>query len=67
MGVQIPRRVHSQMPAKDVVSAVAARYLGEVFRKLAEQKESEIEEESLIPGSRPHDDIDPAEIAVFPG
>ena len=33
---------------EDVVCAVA-RYLGEVFRKLAEQKESRIEEGHLMP------------------
>jgi REP-associated tyrosine transposase len=43
MGVQISRDVHSQVPQEDVV-----RDLGEVFRRLAEQKESRIEEGHLL-------------------
>jgi REP element-mobilizing transposase RayT len=38
VGVQIPRRVHSEVP-----------HLGEVFRKLTEQKESRVEEGHLLP------------------
>ena len=38
------------------------QHLGEVFRKLAMQKESRVEEGHLMPGSRAHDDLDPSEI-----
>jgi putative transposase len=40
-------------------------HLGEVFRRLAQQKESRIEDSS--PRSRTHDDFDPAEIRRFVG
>ncbi len=43
------------------------RYLGEVFRKLAEQKESRIEEGHTDAGSGAHDDCDPAEVCGTPG
>ena len=45
---QIPRGVHSEVPAPDLVWHVAP-HLGEVFRKLAVQKESRIEEGHLLP------------------
>ena len=41
MGGQIPRGVHSQVPQEVLV--------GDVFRKLALQKESRIEEGHLMP------------------
>ena len=47
MGVQIPRRVHSQVPEKDLYVQLRP-HLGEVFRKLAAQKESRIEEGHLL-------------------
>jgi len=47
MGVQIPRRVHSQVPEKDPVLQLRP-HPGEVFRKLAAQKESRIEEGHLL-------------------
>ena len=34
------------------------RHLGEVFRQLAKQKESQIEEGHLLSGSRAHDDCE---------
>jgi putative transposase len=40
------------------------RHLGEVFRKLAVQKESRIEEGHLMPD---HDHLDPTEIRSLPG
>jgi putative transposase len=48
VGVQIPRGVHSEVPAPDLVWHVAPAP-GEVFRKLAVQKESRIEEGHLLP------------------
>src|SRR5215471_15366527 len=48
MGLQIPRGVHSQIPRK-VLYGELRRYLGDVFRKLAQQKESRIEEGHLMP------------------
>src|SRR5215467_12327192 len=47
MGVQIPRRVHSQVPEKTLYVQLRP-HLGEVFRKLAAQKESRIEEGHLL-------------------
>ena len=44
---QIPRCLHSEVPKKDVVRSIA-QYLGAVFRKLTEQKESQIEEGHLM-------------------
>ena len=41
------------------------KHLGEVFRKLALQKESKIEEGHLMP--RAHDDLDIAKIRSFAG
>jgi hypothetical protein len=38
------------------------QYLGVVFRKLAEQKESRIEEEHLLVDHVPHDDLDTTEV-----
>jgi len=48
VGVQIPCGIHPEVPQKDAVWGVAAT-LGEVFRKLAVQKESRIEEGHLLP------------------
>jgi len=42
------------------------RHLGELFRKLASQKESRIEEGHLMP-DHVHDDLDSAEIRGVPG
>jgi putative transposase len=50
--VQMPRGVYSEVPATDAVRAAAAA-LGEVFRKLAAQKESRIEEGHLMPDQVP--------------
>ena len=47
VGLQIPRCLHSEVPKKDVVRSIA-QYLGAVFRKLTEQKESQIEEGHLM-------------------
>ena len=47
MGVQVSRGVHSEMPAEDAVRDLR-QHLGEVFRKLAQQKESRIEEGHLL-------------------
>jgi hypothetical protein len=43
------------------------QYLGEVFRKLALQKESRIEQGRFDAGSCSHDDLDPTEICGFAG
>ena len=48
VGVQIPRGVHSEVPEKDAVRTLR-QHLGEVFRRLAMQKESRIEEGHLMP------------------
>jgi putative transposase len=48
MGVQIPRHFHSKVRRKTLYSGLR-RYLGEVFRRLAEQKGSRIEEGHLMP------------------
>ena len=48
MGVQIPRGFHPEVSQEDVVRGLR-KHLGEVFRKLAEQKESRIEEGHLLP------------------
>ena len=48
MGVQIPRRVHPQVP-KTTLYGQLRQHLGEVFRKLAAQKESRVEEGHLMP------------------
>ncbi len=48
MGLQISRDLHPEVSAQDAVRAVAPA-LGEVFRKLAAQKESEIVEGHLMP------------------
>ena len=48
VGVKIPCGVHPQVPEKSAVGGNAG-HLGEVFRKLAEQKESRIEEGQLLP------------------
>ena len=47
MGVQIPRRLYSEVPQEDP-DLELRRHLGDVFRKLAEQKESRIEEGHLL-------------------
>ena len=47
MGVQIPRGFHSEMPPQGAVRELR-QHLGEVFRNLAEQKESRIEEGHLM-------------------
>ena len=47
MGVQIPRCFHSQVPRKTLYVQLR-QYFGEVFRRLAEQKESRIEEGHLM-------------------
>ena len=43
------------------------RHLGEVFRRLAAQKESRIEEGHLMPDHVHYDDLDPAEICGVTG
>src|SRR6202158_1425559 len=43
------------------------RHLGEVFRKLALQKESRIEEGHLMLESRSQDDLDPTQVRSFAG
>jgi hypothetical protein len=48
VGVQIPRGVHPEVPQKDAVGELR-QHLREVFRKLAVQKESRIEEGHLLP------------------
>src|SRR6476469_2250163 len=48
VGVQIPRNLHSQVPQEDAVRGTA-QATGEVFRRLASQKESRIEEGHLMP------------------
>lgn len=48
MGVQVSRSVHTEVPKKDVICG-AGTALGKVFRSLAEQKESRIEEGHLLP------------------
>ncbi len=48
MGVQIPHRVHSQMPDEDVIRADTTASW-EVFHKLAAQKERPIEKGHLQP------------------
>ena len=47
--MQISRSVHPQVPQKDVVRRVEVGISGRVFRKLAAQKESKIEEGHLMP------------------
>ena len=48
VGVQIPCGVYPEVPQKNAIRGVAAA-LGRVFRKLAGQKESRIEEGHLLP------------------
>ena len=48
VGVQISRDVYSQVPQEDAVHGIAKAF-GEVFRRLASQKESRIEEGHLMP------------------
>lgn len=48
MGVRISRGIHSQVPKKALYEELR-KYLGEVFRKLAIQKESRIEGRHLMP------------------
>jgi putative transposase len=45
---KIPRGVHSQVPQEGLVRELK-QHLGEVFRKLALQKESRIEQGHLMP------------------
>ena len=47
MGVQIPRDIHSQCRRKTLYKELR-EHLGEVFRRLAEQKQSRIEEGHLM-------------------
>ena len=47
MGVQISRRIHSQVSKEDAIYRIATAF-GDVFRKLAEQNESKIEEGHLL-------------------
>ena len=47
MGLQISRGLHSQVPQE--LYTELRRHLGEVFRKLAMQKECRIEEGHLMP------------------
>ena len=47
MGVQISCGVYPEVPEEDVVRQLR-KHLGEVFRNLAEQKESRIEEGHLL-------------------
>jgi len=47
VGVQISRCVHSQVPEKDLYGELRP-HLGDVFRKLALQKESRVEEGHLM-------------------
>ena len=48
MGLQISRRLHPEVPEEDAVCRSCGRHLGEVFRRLAMQKESKIEEGHLM-------------------
>ncbi len=47
VGVFVARGVHPEVPTQDVVCGLR-KYLGEVFRQLAEQKESRVEEGHLM-------------------
>jgi hypothetical protein len=47
MGLQVPRRVYTEGQAKAFVRGTAQAF-GEVFRSLAQQKESQIEEGHLM-------------------
>ena len=47
VGVQIPRGVHSEVSSQTLYAGLR-KHLGEVFRRLAEQKESRIEEGHLM-------------------
>jgi putative transposase len=47
MGVQIPRDLHSEVSPKTLYGSLRL-HLGEVFRRLAEQKQSRIEEGHLM-------------------
>ena len=49
MGVQIPCGVDPPKGRRKQLYGELRRYVGEVFRKLAEQKESRIEEGHLLP------------------
>jgi len=52
VGVQIPRGIYTEVPEEDAVrdtEEVSRKYLGEVFRQLAQQKESQILEGHLMP------------------
>lgn len=48
MGVQVPHRVHPEVPSEGPVQGTPAPS-GGVFRELAEQRESRIEEGHLLP------------------
>ena len=47
MGLQVPRGLHSEVPRKALYGELR-RHLGDVFRKLATQRESRIEEGHLL-------------------
>ena len=47
VGVQIPRGVHPEVSTKNDIRGLG-KHLGEVFKRLAEQKESRIEEGHLL-------------------
>jgi putative transposase len=49
VGLQISRRFHSKIPPEDAVWGNLKRHLGPVFRQLAEQRESRVEEGHLMP------------------
>lgn len=48
MGLQISRCLHTEVQTKDAVRGVEEAHLGEVFRKLALQRESRVEEGHLM-------------------
>jgi REP element-mobilizing transposase RayT len=48
MGVQVPRCFHSEVPQEGACTAICASIWARCFRKLAEQKESRIEEGHLL-------------------
>lgn len=48
VGVQVPRCIYTEVPPEGIVRQSAEAF-GEVFRKLAEQKECRIEERRHVP------------------
>ena len=66
MGVQISCCVHSQVPQKTLYGQLRP-HLADVFRKLALQKESRVEEGPPYAGSRSHDDFGSTKIRGLAG